>query len=233
MFVWHSGRVATSKYLADRSQTLPSWNELGKVLLEHSNKNTEVRRIPSVGVFLSSHAEILPESLRALLPRTLALNLPCIFVTVKYVSVPYVIERERCVINKIPHLDSCFHILLVYGYMEIPLLSELISKMVENETVENGGLGILRQNLLPSMSAIRQSLSGPSSTQNGNHSSVEMPLITYYLGRDKVKLNPKKWFGHKLWVGYYDFLLKNSRNKASQFHLNHDDVLEIGTWVEL
>eukprot|EP01112_Ceratiomyxa_fruticulosa_P021270 TRINITY_DN7424_c0_g2_i2.p1 TRINITY_DN7424_c0_g2~~TRINITY_DN7424_c0_g2_i2.p1 ORF type:complete len:435 (-),score=67.31 TRINITY_DN7424_c0_g2_i2:101-1405(-) len=232
MFIWHAGRSKTQRYLAERSQSLPSWNELGKVLQDHSNKNSEVRRIPSVGVYLSSHAEILPESLRSLLPRTLALNSPCIFVTVKYVSVPYVAERERCVINKIPHLESCFHVLLVYGYMETPYLSELIPKLIQNETVENGGLGILTQNLLPSMSAIRQSLSGPSSSPISQQ-TIDMPLITYYLGRDKVKVDPKKWIGHKLWVAYYDFLLKNSRNKASQFHIKHEDVLEIGTWIEL
>eukprot|EP01112_Ceratiomyxa_fruticulosa_P021271 TRINITY_DN7424_c0_g2_i3.p1 TRINITY_DN7424_c0_g2~~TRINITY_DN7424_c0_g2_i3.p1 ORF type:complete len:117 (-),score=18.52 TRINITY_DN7424_c0_g2_i3:101-451(-) len=116
--------------------------------------------------------------------------------------------------------------------METPYLSELIPKLIQNETVENGGLGILTQNLLPSMSAIRQSLSGPSSSPISQQ-TIDMPLITYYLGRDKVKVDPKKWIGHKLWVAYYDFLLKNSRNKASQFHIKHEDVLEIGTWIEL
>eukprot|EP01110_Echinostelium_bisporum_P008414 TRINITY_DN30656_c0_g1_i1.p1 TRINITY_DN30656_c0_g1~~TRINITY_DN30656_c0_g1_i1.p1 ORF type:complete len:82 (-),score=11.23 TRINITY_DN30656_c0_g1_i1:84-329(-) len=54
------------------------------------------------------------------------------------------------------------------------------------------------------------------------------PVTTFYMGLERVTSAKSRWFGHKVWVSLYGFLLRNSTNIGSLFGVPKDNPTEIG-----
>lgn len=201
MWVWKLGREAVEE--ANQSTAL-SYGSLKTLLHKY-----QVNRVPSTGVFLSSRYDQTPQSISVLLPCTRSLPSPTIFLTVKYVPVPYVAEIDRIAMHFVPELEGVTYAVVLYGFAEVPNVSQVVQQIINTKQLPGG--------------------------KDSPRNSLDLltPPIKYYLSRERIVPNSNRWVGHKIWVKLYEFLLMNSRSKADVFTIAPQEIVDIGYMVVL
>eukprot|EP00026_Physarum_polycephalum_P002641 Phypoly_transcript_02649.p1 GENE.Phypoly_transcript_02649~~Phypoly_transcript_02649.p1 ORF type:complete len:683 (+),score=117.57 Phypoly_transcript_02649:179-2227(+) len=126
MWVWKMGREAMEAQTQALSLTYSNLQGLEK----KENKNKK----KTTGVFMTSRYDQTPQSVSVLLPRMRSLPSPSVFLTVKFVPIPYMPEIDRVTLQYVPELDGVVHAVVTYGFAEVPNISAVLQKVfLENQ----------------------------------------------------------------------------------------------------
>jgi len=159
---------------------------------------------------MTSHYDQTPQSVSVLLPRMRSLPSPSVFLTVKFVPIPYMSEADRVTLQYVPELEGVVHAVVTYGFAEVPNISSVLTQVFLDNQIT------VKTDVTPR-----------------SEYDLSTPPITYYLSRERIRCAPDRWIGHKIWVKIFDILQTNSRSKADVFNIPSQEIVEVGYVVTI
>jgi len=218
MWIWKMGRTHMEEFIRQ--------NDISEDRLKGLLETYNVARVPNTGIFLTSLYDVTPQSLSVLLPRMRSLPANTIFLTVKYLPIPFVPQSERVTIANVFGMDGMTHITLAYGFAEAPHVNDLVRKIIDHQQLGNADPHPLVK--IESGEILDVKVEIGTDLDIFKSSST-----TYYLSRERIRTDKSRWIGHRLWVKIFKVLLLNSRSKAEVFKLPAQETVEVGCIVVL
>ncbi|CAG8522071.1 2005_t:CDS:2 [Ambispora leptoticha] len=170
----------------------------------------KVHRLPGIGMFYQDASLGVPLSFSHFIQHLPAAPETLVFISIRPVAVPYVGEEDRLVVRKVGLYEGIYKVIARYGYMEpISQSRDFIQKLIE---------------------AIRAI--DPEQTSLKPEAHPEEQVVTYVVSRQQVRPNSGSWFKKTL-LKCYVFLSNNSRETHGNWHIPHEDIIDVGMTIPL
>lgn len=205
MIVWRRGRRILAEHIERSSPNLTEF--LDKL-------DTYCRfRLPGTGVFMCSSADGVAPVLMHHTSKLRVLHERVVLLTLAFAHVPYVSESKRAVATQLG--KGFVRVVASYGFMETPDVPALVETSL-------AGLSLVADH--------------HNEAENAHHPALEqddkIPETIYFLGRETYLATGKGEMG-PFEEGIFGFLSRNSRPATSYFGIPPEQVIEIGSQIDL